>query len=65
MLGDKQTRRIVRDMADEEEGSAAIETALLAALAAFFAFAMKEMLALPLLGVFTKACQALNQVLGG
>lgn len=53
-----------RVFAAEEEGSAAIETALLAALAAFFAFAMKELLALPLLGIFTKASQALSQVLG-
>jgi Flp pilus assembly pilin Flp len=66
MLGDKKTSgRLVRGMAEEEDGNAAIETALLAALAAFFAFTMKALLATPLLNVFSKVSQALNQVLGG
>lgn len=55
----------VRVFAEEEEGSAAIETALLAGLAAFFAFAMKHVLAMPMLSIFTKATQALTQALGG
>jgi len=66
MLGEKVTsRRIVRGMADEEEGNAAVEMALLAALAAFFAFTMKHVLATPLLNGFTKAAQVLSQALAG
>ena len=44
---------------------AAIETALLAGLAAFLAFAMKNMVAAPLLGFLTKASRVLTQALGG
>lgn len=66
MLGEKVTsRRIVRGMADEEEGNAAVEMALLAALAAFFAFTMRHVLATPLLSGFTKAAQVLSQALAG
>ena len=55
----------IRVFAEEEEGNAAIETAVLAGLAAFFVFAMKHVLAMPMLNIFTKATQALNQALGG
>lgn len=55
----------VRAFAAAEEGGAAIETALLAGLAAFLAFAMKNMVAAPLLGVLTKASRVLTQALGG
>ncbi len=54
----------VRAFAAEEEGGAAIETALLAGLAAFLAFTIKNMVAMPLLGVLTKASRVLGQALG-
>lgn len=55
----------VRVFAKEDEGSAAIETALLLGLAAFFAFVMKNVVAEPLLATLTKATQVLSQALGG
>jgi Flp pilus assembly pilin Flp len=55
----------VRVFADEERGNAAIEMALLAALAAFFAFAMKHALATPLLNILTRATETLTRALGG
>lgn len=54
----------VRAFAAAEEGGAAIETALLAGLAAFLAFTIKNMVAMPLLGFLTKASRVLTQALG-
>lgn len=66
MFGDHKTsRRIVGSLSEEEEGGAAVETALLLGLAAFFALTMKHLIATPLLGTFTKAAQVLNQALSG
>ena len=55
----------VRAFALAEEGGAAIETALLLGLAAFFAFAMKTAVAAPLLATLTRATRVLSQALGG
>jgi len=55
----------VRVFAKEEEGGAAIETALLLGLAAFFAFAVKTAVAEPLLATLARASRVLSQVLGG
>lgn len=55
----------IRVFADDEDGNAAIELALVAGLAAILALAVKEMLAMPLLGVFTKASKVLSQALAG
>jgi hypothetical protein len=55
----------VRAFAPAEEGSVAIETALLLGLAAFFAFAMKTLVAAPLLATLTRATRVLSQALGG
>jgi Flp pilus assembly pilin Flp len=55
----------VRGFAEEEEGGAAIEMALMLGLAAFFAFVMKNVVAAPLLATLTKASQVLSQALGG
>jgi len=66
MFGDHKTsRRIVSALSEEEEGGAAVETALLLGLAAFFALTMKQLIATPLLGTFSKAAQVLNQALAG
>jgi Flp pilus assembly pilin Flp len=54
-----------RVFAKEEEGGAALETALLLGLAAFFAFTMREILTMPLLTTFTKAAQVVSQALAG
>lgn len=55
----------VRVFAEDKSGNAAIETALLLSLAAFFAFAMKTLVASPLLAVLTRATRVLSQALGG
>jgi len=54
-----------RAFADDEDGNAAIELALVAGLAAILALTMKEMLAMPLLSVFTRAGKVLSQALAG
>jgi len=54
----------LRAFAAEEEGGAAVETALLAGLAALSAFLMKNMVATPLLAFLTKASRVLSQALG-
>lgn len=54
-----------RAFADDEDGNAAIELALVAGLAAILALAMKEMVAMPLLSVFTRASKVLSQALAG
>jgi Flp pilus assembly pilin Flp len=51
--------------AETEQGGAAMETGLLLALAAAFAFTMRQMMASPLLGVFTKATKVISQALAG
>jgi len=55
----------IRAFAADEDGNAAIELALVAGLAAILALTMKELLAMPLLSVFTKASKVLSQVLAG
>ncbi|PIB93677.1 hypothetical protein [Caulobacter sp. FWC2] len=55
----------IRAFAADEEGNAAIELAVVAGLAAILALTMKEMLAMPLLSVFTKASKVLSQALAG
>lgn len=55
----------VRVFAAEEKGGAAMEMALLLGLAAFFAFTMRHILAMPLLSTFTKAAQVVSQALAG
>jgi Flp pilus assembly pilin Flp len=54
-----------RDFAADEEGGAAVETAVLAVVVAIFAMTMRQFLAMPLLSVFTKAAQAVGQALSG
>jgi Flp pilus assembly pilin Flp len=54
-----------RVFAREEEGGAALETALLLGLTAFFAFTVREIIATPLLATFTKAAQVVSQALAG
>jgi Flp pilus assembly pilin Flp len=54
-----------RGFAAAEKGGAAIETALLAALAAFLALTVKHTVATPLLAILTKASRVLSQALGG
>ena len=55
----------LRAFAADEEGGAAIELALVAGLAAILALAVKELLATPLLSVFTRASKVLSQALAG
>jgi Flp pilus assembly pilin Flp len=55
----------VRVFAEEENGGAAMEMALLLGLAAFFAFTLKHVLTTPLLSTFTKATQVVSQALAG
>jgi Flp pilus assembly pilin Flp len=58
-------RKIAVAFAREEKGGAALEMALVAGLAAFFAYTMKYLLADPLLANFTRTAKALSQALGG
>jgi len=58
-------RKISVEFTGEENGGAAIEMALLLGLAAFFAFAMKHLVATPLLATLTRASQVLSDALGG
>ena len=55
----------VRLLAEEKEGGAAIEFALVGGLAAFFALTMKALLAMPLLDGLSKATVALSRALSG
>lgn len=55
----------VGDFANDEDGNAAIELALVAGLAAFFAFTMRQLVAAPLLDGFAKAAQTLTRALSG
>lgn len=61
----KRSRKLSGGAAGDEAGSAAIETALLLGLAAFFAFTLKQLLAAPLLSAFTRAAKVLSQALAG
>jgi Flp pilus assembly pilin Flp len=58
-------RKISVGFVGEEKGGAALEMALVAGLAAFFAYAMKYLLADPLLANFSRTAKALSQALGG
>jgi Flp pilus assembly pilin Flp len=58
-------RKIAIAFAREAKGGAALEMALVAGLAAFFAYTMKHLLAAPLLANFTRAAKVLSQALGG
>jgi Flp pilus assembly pilin Flp len=58
-------RKIAIAFAREEKGGAALEMALVAGLAAFFAYAMKHLVAEPLLANLTRTAKALSQALGG
>lgn len=51
--------------AETEQGGAALETGLLLALAAVFAFSLRHVVTSPVLGVFTKASKVISQALAG
>lgn len=51
--------------AETEQGGAALETGLLLALAAAFAFTVRHLVAGPLLGTLTKASRVIGQALAG
>ena len=51
--------------AETEQGGAAMETGLLLALAAAFAFTLRHIVASPLLTAFTRASKVISQALAG
>lgn len=53
------------DFVETEEGGAAMETGLLLALAAAFAFTLRHVVASPMLSVFTRASKVISQALAG
>ncbi|MET3665429.1 hypothetical protein [Caulobacter sp. 1776] len=58
-------RKISVEFTEEERGGAALEMALLLGLAAFFAFTMKSLLAMPLLSGLVRASEVLSRTLAG